>query len=75
MNSCGKSFHIYKAVFNLLGNNGRFWRVFLTASHGDVVTGVHFGLFVHKVKLCVRLKYQPGYFLCQNFEKCTFKFK
>jgi len=43
-----------------------FWRVFLIASHGDVVTGVHFGFFVHKVKLCIRLKYQWGYFLCQN---------
>jgi len=55
----------------LLGNVGRFWRVFLTASHGDVVTGVHFGLFVHKVKLCIRLKYQRGYFLCQNRSSIT----
>ena len=40
--------------------------IFLIASHGDVVTGVHFGLFVHKVMLFLRLKYQRGYFLYQN---------
>jgi len=50
----------------LLGNVDRFWRIFLIVSHGDIVTGVHFGLFIHKVKLYIRLKYQRGYFLCQN---------
>jgi len=54
-----------------LGDVGRFWRVFLIASHGDVVSGVHFGLFAHKVKLCIRLKYQRGYFLCQNCSLIT----
>jgi len=34
--------------------------------HSRPLTGVHFGLFVHKGKLCIRLKNQRGYFLCQN---------
>jgi len=46
-------------------------RLDLAAAWWRIVTGIHFGLFVHKGKLYIRLKHQRGYFLRQNCSLIT----
>ena len=48
------------------GDACSLWLDLAAAWWHSTVTGVHFGLFVNKGKLCIRLKHQWRYFLCQN---------